>query len=85
MPLQLFTRQTVETSLGNRQEQSPRIVASNVSAQVADEMLGCTNIALSDAVGLWNVWHAEGMFDTCNLLDLVPNVILILTGIVRVE
>ena len=58
---------------------------AKVGREHPNETLGGTDVTLRDAVGLRDVRHAEGMLDSRDLLHLVPDKIVILTSVVRVD
>lgn len=75
--MELFALQVVDALLCDRQKESPSVVLVEVDGEQTDEALGCLNVALGDAVGVGYVWDAEGVLDTCDLLDLVPDVVVV--------
>ena len=57
-------------------------MTAHVDAKRSNEALGVGNVTLGYAVRFWHTRQAERVFDACNLLELVPNVIFIFGAVV---
>ena len=57
----------------------------HINCEEADKALGGLNIAFSDAVRGRDTGLAKRVLDACDLLNLMPNVVVVLSAAIRMN